>query len=531
MNKDIAPAGTGARLLDLSLWRSFADGLASLLDIPLALYDASGVLLSSSGRDNPVCSAVKSGREGRALCRDEYARAVEEAAREKKIYIYKCHAGQYFFAVPMPAAGRRGYVVIGGRFFLKGGETRALYEVMARRGLEAGALSGLAEGLKSVSPRSLFTIPSIVQNMAAPFIECLHAASASGSSGDGDKGGLNRRLRGIHALEEVHRALAPLLDREELYETILAKSVDLLEAESGSLMILDPKRNVLSVKAALGMDRVVMDSVAVKVGEGVAGAIVSRGEPVVVRDIEREAFARPSRGRYKTRSFISIPLKLEGRVIGVINITDKVSGEGFGEEDLALLQSFAGYASIAIERGAYYSMTEELKMISMTDPLTGLFNRRYFRERLYEEVERVKRHDECFSTFIIDIDNFKHFNDRFGHQAGDEILKGVSRALREAVRSMDVVARYGGEEFAVLLPHTNKSDAFEIAERIRKGVELHEAPVGDFEGAPTISLGVAEYPCDAATIEELIDKADRAMYLAKRTGKNRVVVYDAELNI
>ena len=172
-------------------------------------------------------------------------------------------------------------------------------------------------------------------------------------------------------------------------------------------------------------------------------------------------------------------------------------------------------------------MSEELKMLSMTDPLTGLFNRRYFRERLYEEVERVKRHDGCFSTFIIDIDNFKAFNDRYGHLAGDELLKGVAKAVREAVRSMDVVARYGGEEFAVILPHTDKKDASIIAERMRKGVQDYRPPHNIFEEWPTISLGVAEFPADASHIDDLINKADRAMYLAKRMGKNRVVMYEA----
>jgi len=218
-------------------------------------------------------------------------------------------------------------------------------------------------------------------------------------------------------------------------------------------------------------------------------------------------------------------LKLDTRVIGVINVSDKISGEVFSDDDLQLLLSFANYASIALERGAYYSMSEELKMLSMTDPLTSLFNRRYFRERLFEEVERVKRHSECFSSFMIDIDDFKTYNDTYGHIMGDEVLKGVARAIRDAVRSMDVVARYGGEEFAVILPHTNKKDSYVIAERIRKGVEELRLP-GTFGKTPTISLGVAEFPTDASHIDELIHRADSAMYGAKRMGKNRVVVYE-----
>ncbi|MDP2690569.1 MAG: sensor domain-containing diguanylate cyclase, partial [Deltaproteobacteria bacterium] len=324
----------------------------------------------------------------------------------------------------------------------------------------------------------------------------------------------------------VYRSLAPVLDREELYETILVKSSELVEAERGSLMILDNKNNMLSIKASKGIDRRITDNLRVRIGEGISGAIAAKGLPVMVRDIESEVPSWKNRPVYKTKSFISVPLKLDTRVIGVINVSDKSTGGSFSDHDMDMLLSFASFASIAIERGAYYSMSEELKMLSMTDPLTGLFNRRYFRERLFEEVERVKRHSECFSSFLIDIDDFKSFNDRFGHAVGDDVLKGVSRTIRDAVRSMDVVARYGGEEFAVILPHTSKRDALIIAERIRKDVEEYKAMVAPFKEWPTISLGVAEFPNDAKDIDDLINKADSAMYHAKRTGKNRVVVYE-----
>ena len=330
----------------------------------------------------------------------------------------------------------------------------------------------------------------------------------------------------LNVLEKVYRAIAPVLNREDLYEAILEKSSELVEAERGSLMILDNKSNVLSIKASKGIDRRVIDNLRVRIGEGISGSVAARGISVMVRNIEDEVPSWKNRSVYKTKSFIAIPLKLEDRVIGVVNVSDKISGGSFSDQDMELLQSFVSFASIALERGAYYSMSEELKMLSMTDPLTGLFNRRYFRERLFEEVERVKRHGECFSAFLIDIDDFKTFNDRFGHAFGDEVLKGVSRTIRDAVRSMDVVARYGGEEFAVILPHTNKKDAFIIAERIREDVEEYKKMVKAFKEWPTISLGVAEFPNDANDIDDLINKADSAMYHAKRTGRNRVVVYD-----
>ncbi|HEY4619598.1 MAG TPA: sensor domain-containing diguanylate cyclase, partial [Nitrospirota bacterium] len=238
-------------------------------------------------------------------------------------------------------------------------------------------------------------------------------------------------------------------------------------------------------------------------------------------------FTRKNRARYKTKSFVSIPLRVGSRTIGVINISDKITGEVFSEEDLYLLLSFASYASIALERGAYYRMTEDLKKISVTDSLTELFNRRYFHERLFEEIERSKRHNEPFTIFMLDIDDFKVFNDKYGHLYGDEVLKSVAYAVRDAVRSIDVAARFGGEEFSIILPYTTKMNSYVTAERIRRSVEDIR-----FIGSKipsdqkiSISIGIAEFPADASSIEELIDKADTAMYLAKARGKNRIVGY------
>ena len=508
--------------LDLSSWREFQNGVSLLLDIPLSLYDAAGALLVPSIKESPVCAAIQGCPKGASLCSEFIAKSVAQVVETGNVYVYKCHANQYFFAIPVVVDSSYSFVVVGGHVYLEGSDIKDFYEGITGYGFDGETVSKLRAEVKTIPPKSLFTFPSIVNNMAAPILRCVMSAAEKGAY-DASAA----RLKGFYALEQVYKAIAPVLDREELYETILLKSSELVGAQQGSLMILDNKNNLLSIKAVRGMDKALADGLRVKVGEGISGAIAAKGVPVIVRDIEDEVPSWKNRPRYRTKSFISIPLKLESRVIGVINVSDKLSGGTFSEEDLHLLLSFANYASIAIERGAYYSMSEELKTLSMTDPLTGLFNRRYFRERLYEEVERVKRHDGCFSVFIIDIDNFKSFNDRYGHLAGDELLKGVSKAVKDAVRSMDVVARYGGEEFAVILPHTDKNDACVIAERMRKGVQDFRPPHNIFEDWPTISLGVAEFPADASHIDDLINKADRAMYLAKRMGKNRVVMYEA----
>jgi len=316
-------------------------------------------------------------------------------------------------------------------------------------------------------------------------------------------------------------------NRETLYNAILAESTELIGAEQGSVMELDDSTTSLVVKAAKGAKKKMLENLSINVRDSLVGSIVEKGSPIFVTDIEKEMPSRKNRPGYKTRSFISIPLKMESRVIGVLNISDKLSGEVFSGEDLKILSFFANYASIVIERENYHTLSQELKVLSVTDPLTGILNRRYFQEKLLEESERAKRYDEYFTLFMVDIDDFKVFNDRYGHVAGDAMLRAVANAIKGAIRSIDSVSRYGGEEFAVILPFTGKKDAFVIAERVRKNVEAVRVPE-DFsikEGV-TISVGVAEFAQDAKDIEELITNADRTMFFAKTMGKNKVFIYE-----
>jgi diguanylate cyclase (GGDEF)-like protein len=162
---------------------------------------------------------------------------------------------------------------------------------------------------------------------------------------------------------------------------------------------------------------------------------------------------------------------------------------------------------------------EELERLSTSDALTGLYNRRYLTQRLSEELVRSYRHKGAFSVLMADVDEFKKYNDTFGHPAGDEVLKKVATILLNSTRSMDCTARYGGEEFAVLLTGTAADVASEIAERIRARVETHPFPGRKI----TLSIGIAEFPTDGQTADEVISSADEALYSAKREGRNRVL--------
>lgn len=526
MNDDNSIRQLSSDILDGTLLREFQAGLSALLDITVSIYDKNAKLVVPTSKERGLCSAIKAHDDGKALCDHACQKAITLAIEKKKTYISRCHSNQYLFAIPVFIDHNFTYVIVGGRVYLSGNEVKDFYKGVERFNFDEPTLDMLLNEVKTISPKAVVTVPRVVNNLAVPFLKCLYTLCDTTHGGTAAELARNR-TKGFSALEQVYKSIATVLDKEELYDTILAKSAELVEAERSSLMIIDNTGATLSMKSAKGIDSALFGDMSVKVGHGIAGRTAESGLPCMVRDISAEIRGHESKPKYKTKSFISIPLKLDNRVVGVINVSDKITGEVFSDEDMQLLLSFANYASIALDRGAYYSLNEELKKLSMTDSLTGIFNRRYFRERILEEAERVRRHNEFFSLFMIDIDDFKKFNDKYGHAAGDEIIKGVADAIRDCVRSMDIVARVGGEEFVVILPHTDKLAAKLIAERIRLSVGYFCEPIRGLNERPTVSIGVAEYPSDAGDTDELVHRADKAMYEGKRAGKDRVVVYES----
>jgi diguanylate cyclase (GGDEF)-like protein len=341
---------------------------------------------------------------------------------------------------------------------------------------------------------------------------------------------LSRKYSRIVAITELSREITTISSPEMLLRSILRQSAKLLMAEQGSLMLLDQETDALQLEARMGNPGGAKEKSRIRKGEGIAGRVAENGEPILVENVETDPRVRQkNRENYRTRSFLSVPLKIGGRTIGVLNLADKTTGEVFNRDDLHLIQSFATHAAVVLERNALFTQAEQLKKLSITDPLTGLLNRRYFQERLEEEVARSQRHHRPMSLLMLDVDGFKRFNDTFGHPAGDRALRLVGESLQRCVRHMDSIARLGGDEFVVILPETDTALAAHIAERIRQ--EISSIGLQDQEREPngakaiTISIGIASYQDRADTTEELLERADQALYQAKAGGRNRIEVY------
>ncbi len=336
---------------------------------------------------------------------------------------------------------------------------------------------------------------------------------------------LERRMRVAYHAQSFSEHINNV-EPAEAYHTILAQSAELLRAERGSLLVYDEATNELVVKAALGSRAEVTLNARAHLGDGVAGSALSEGRPLVVRSAAASSRQPASPERlYKTDSYISYPIIVAGRKVGVLNVTDKKDGGAYDDLDLDLLEMIAPHLALALDRAAWHYKATQFQLLSITDPLTDLPNRRYLEERLSQELERSKRYRYAMSFMMIDVDDFKLYNDSNGHQAGDAALEMTAQALKSALRSADIPARYGGEEFSVLLPQTNLTEAQVIGERIRRQVERTRFAHGKSQpsGSVTISIGISTYDSRLDTAEAVIRAADEALFRAKAQGKNRVV--------
>ena len=339
---------------------------------------------------------------------------------------------------------------------------------------------------------------------------------------------LKEKVDEANRLVRVQSLITPLLDRDDLLKAIFEEAARMTTAEQASLMLLNRKTNELVVKLARGEHSPVIQSVSLDAGEGFAGKVARQGLPLLVDDLEKDGrFHRKKRPRYRSNSFLIVPITVNDRVTAVINLADKAGGHAFTHEDLDALNFVIAHASIALERSEFYGMTKELRKMSMTDHLTQLLNRRSFQERSTAEIQRAQRYKLPLSLVMLDLDDFKRYNDTHGHPAGDSLLIGVSNMIRQSVRGIDIVSRIGGEEFAILSPQTETGEALTVAERVREAVHLHSFPHDKSQplGSVSLSAGVATYPNQADNLEELLNNADRALYRAKNAGKNRVLLY------
>lgn len=342
--------------------------------------------------------------------------------------------------------------------------------------------------------------------------------------------GTRRWLEGRRACERLvgdlyafSRRLGQTVDLERLCRLILDTIAERVGADQASIALYDDRLGRLRIAATRGYPAVLVEDLRIAPGSGVMGEVFVSRQPRLVPDAAAEPPRGPRRRRYRTSSFMAVPLGTPSRGLGVIALTDRADHQPFTRRDLTLARAMAAPAVLGLSTARVTRENRDLAHAAAVDPLTGLFNRRYFETRIEEEIERARRYRLDLALLVIDADHFKRFNDRYGHLVGDQVLRAVSDTLRRSVRAFDVCTRYGGEEFAILMPGSNPTSALQSAERIRHRIERYrfEPLQVAADDHPTISIGVAVLDGDHSP-HDLIARADRALYAAKAAGRNCV---------
>ena len=488
-------------------------------------------------------------------CGDAHRRALSAGSAVQ----YKCHAGLQCFTMPVHLGREQNLAAIGGRAFVSAEDYRNLVDRFRAGELndllgsepfenvifaEPQRLDQLSERLQKAvrnfnAPGLAVSASSITsptpETEVVPSVGPTEVAQPLTPEGSTKLQAEVDRLRGelehrSQLAESLHRFLERISSREpaKTYDAILTHTMELLNAERASLWVFDETSNEISLKAAVGFATASVEVTPGRIGEGISGGVLESGRALVVSDLERAGLtAAPAERKYRTKSFISYPITMSDRKIGVLNVADKIGVQTFDDVDLSLLEIIGPQIAVALESAEWQERATQFQLMSITDPLTGLLNRRYLEERLTDELNRSQRYSYAMSCLMIDIDDFKNYNDRNGHQAGDVALKITAHALKAALRSADVACRYGGEEFCILLPQTSLSEAGVIAERMRQRVAEREYAFGNAQplGTVTVSIGISTFAKYIDTGEKVIAAADRALYTAKAKGKNRVEFY------
>jgi diguanylate cyclase (GGDEF)-like protein len=353
-----------------------------------------------------------------------------------------------------------------------------------------------------------------------------------------------RKAKESETLRQAASAITRSLKLEETIEIILEQLNLVVPYDSASVLFLHGDE--LEIVGGHGFQNP-SEVLGLKFpldGDNPCALVYATRQPYILEDAPMIYKTFTEHPHERIHSWLGVPLILQGRVMGMLAL-DSLKTATFTPDHARLEAAYADQVAIALENARLFAQTQEL---AITDPLTGLYNRRFFFSQAKAEFERARRYQGPLSIIMLDIDDFKKINDTYGHLIGDQVLQSLAKLCRENVREIDVVGRYGGEEFVILLPETplvtsqtatpavnNTSDEVSInsgavtaAERLRRKVAQTPIPTEKGILQITISLGVAEYQADINSPEMLLDHADKALYIAKQTGKNRVAIYGRE---
>ncbi len=359
----------------------------------------------------------------------------------------------------------------------------------------------------------------------------------------------------LEKLLALGRSLAENRMLEPMLEYAMRVTLELFQADEGYLAFVEPDGTLYPV-VRMDLEGRDLQPPEYSTAKDFLERAVREGELQMTPQAIRERRQNPDESPpdNEQASVLCVPIISRGRKLGAIYIRKRAAGPAFDPDDLVALKYFAAQAAIAIENSRSgddldvhvrrrtaelnqknlllekeiaerKKMEARLQHLAITDPLTGLYNRRHFFELSQRVFSRIMGLDIPLSVLMIDADHFKSVNDRFGHMIGDQVLQGLAKRLRDNLRRGEILGRYGGEEFAVLLPETVLEAAGMVAERLREDVSQRPIPSDRGPIQITVTIGAACVSDNDERIDHLLDKADKALYMAKQAGRNQVAVW------
>ncbi len=318
------------------------------------------------------------------------------------------------------------------------------------------------------------------------------------------------------------RSVVSQLDLDKALAMTLKKAMEVTSTKAGSIALYHAATRTLRIHAQRGFSQDFLADHEWKVRHGglTDRILKSKGITVISNTTNKAFFSNPVAVDEGIKSLVCVPLLHQNEVVGILYVDDFKPRE-FSRASLEELEILSSFASIAIHHARMHT---DVKQQAITDSLTGLFNRRCFEDILNRELQRAERHHRELSLALVDVDDFKQFNDRYGHQAGDEALASLGEAIRNSIRSTDLAARYGGDEIVIILPETRLEKAYNLfAKRVKREIEdgLRSASLGRF--MLSVTIGIASFPEDGGNSQELVLAADRALLTAKKSKHLRMI--------
>lgn len=329
----------------------------------------------------------------------------------------------------------------------------------------------------------------------------------------------------LMACLEVGKLLTSTLELTDILGLVMTKVRQLIDAQNWSLLLRNPISGELTFEIAVGIHGNRIKGLRLAPGEGIAGYVAETGNPLFVAKAQEDPRFSPkidALTAFRTESIVCLPLKIHGKVLGVIEIINVKNMERFEAQDYPVLAILGDYAAIAIENARYLDRIEQM---GITDEYTGLRNARYLHQVLDELIPANPASDNGFAVVFVDVDNFKRVVDTHGHLLGTQVLKEIGETISACLEEKDILIKYGGDEYVIILPGRNKAAAVDLIQKILQTLRVSTFLKSEPEPVQvTASFGIALYPEDARTKKDLLLLADHCMYDVKRATKNGISV-------